>query len=215
MFATGVLRRFLSTPRPVYLQDGKIVVRVAAFAPPGLLRKRRNAFSIEKAICDWRRDRRVVRTRIRIFIRTRVYTRVTESRDLPGPCLVRRQEADENSIELDGPPSALRRSMKADVLAETNERVSFNGPRKSRSCPPRLANPLNPLRLFRLIAHRVTPRSCDFTAEKRIASRDSDDFPWPFAASWRVACRRLIAVPLEPGYRTGETDRSDRRRIGT
>lgn len=151
----------------------------------------------------------------RVYVYLSVYTRVTESRDLPGPCLVRRQEADENSIELDGPPSALRRSMKADVLAETNERVSFNGPRKSRSCPPRLANPLNPLRLFRLIAHRVTPRSCDFTAEKRIASRDSDDFPWPFAASWRVACRRLIAVPLEPGYRTGETDRSDRRRIGT
>lgn len=122
MFATDVLRRFLSTPRPIYLHDGKIV-RVAAFAPPGLLRKRRNAFSIEKAICDWRRGQRVVQTRIRIFICTHVYTRVTESRGLPGPCLVRRQEADENSIELDGPPSALRRSMKADVLAETNERV--------------------------------------------------------------------------------------------
>lgn len=102
-----------------------VTLGLVAFAPPGLLRKRRNAFSIETAICDRQRGVRVVQTCIRIFICTRinVYTRVTESRGLPGPCLVRRQEADENSIELDGPPSALRRSMKADVLAETNERV--------------------------------------------------------------------------------------------
>lgn len=100
-----------------------VTLGLDAFAPPGLPRKRRNAFSIEKAICHWQRGEHVVQTCIRIFICTHVYTHVTESRGLPGPCLVRRQEADENSIELDGPPLALRRSMKADVLAETNERV--------------------------------------------------------------------------------------------
>lgn len=91
------------------------------------------------------------------------------------------RKSDGNRIEFDGPPG-LRRSMRADLLSEqTNERVFQH---EISRCQPRLANPLNSLRLSRLIADRsgrkdgsqprVLPPSEVETDDENITTTDSD-----------------------------------------
>lgn len=54
-----------------------VTLGLDAFALPGLPRKRRNAFSIEKAICHWQRGEHVVQTcRVYVYLSVHTYIRM-------------------------------------------------------------------------------------------------------------------------------------------